>query len=806
MESFGEKNRVVLPLIFFASLASLSYEITLMRVFSISLWYHFAFMVISIAMLGIAASGTFLSVFPDLKDIRKLPAYALLLAAAIPASYLLANAIPFDPARLSWDRMQLLLISLYYVILSVPFFCFGLIVSTAYCAISREANAVYASDLVGAGAGSLAVFWLLSLGGPEKSVFIISSLLATGLLSLGDRKVRVLALLFLAANMTLLFINPQFIRPRISPYKPLALAMKFPGAEHLGTYYSPYARVDLFKSPAARFAPGLSFKYLDPLPEQTGLAVDASEIYATTDEQDKDRLTFIRYLPSSLAYHLARKDDVLIIEPRAGLAVLTARQFGAKNIYNVDSNPLVIQAVSEYGREQGSKIYEENTWTGLGRTWLGQRGEQFDVIDLSLMGSFPSASFGFAEDYRFTVEAFTEYLSHLKYDGFLSLNLYIIPPPRTELRLLATLVQAAGDMEVKDIARHIAVIRSWDTLTVLVKRSALTAEDIRRIKDFAREMRFDLVYYPGIRPEESNIFIKMQGNDYAEAFKRLLDPGARTQFIDDYLFDIRPVSDERPFFHYYLKLKNIRAIYRLIGEKWQYFFEEGYLLPLIFVQVLIISVVLVLLPLARKKSKEENFLRKAAKLAKKRRNDTLLPLTYFALLGLAFLFVEVAFIQKMALALENPAYAAGAVITSVLISSGLGSLVSKRVGALRTPRTILILAGIILAYSAALPAIIVAISRFPLSTRIIVTVLSVMPAGVLMGIPFPLGITTLGRTTPSLIPWAWAVNGCFSVLSPVLATMLALTAGFNVVLMAGAGMYLCAYLIARREQRAESEF
>jgi hypothetical protein len=187
MESFGEKNRVVLPLIFFASLASLSYEITLMRVFSISLWYHFAFMVISIAMLGIAASGTFLSVFPDLKDIRKLPAYALLLAAAIPASYLLANAIPFDPARLSWDRMQLLLISLYYVILSVPFFCFGLIVSTAYCAISREANAVYASDLVGAGAGSLAVFWLLSLGGPEKSVFIISSLLATGLLSLGDR-------------------------------------------------------------------------------------------------------------------------------------------------------------------------------------------------------------------------------------------------------------------------------------------------------------------------------------------------------------------------------------------------------------------------------------------------------------------------------------------------------------------------------------------------------------------------------------------------------------------------------------------
>ena len=140
MARFEENNRAILTLIFSASLASLSFEIALLRIFSISLWYHFAFMVISIAMLGIAASGTVLAVFPALKDIRRVSFYGLMLGASIPVSYLLANAVPFDPARLSWDRLQLLAISLYYIILCVPFFCFGLIVSIAYSAISAKSK------------------------------------------------------------------------------------------------------------------------------------------------------------------------------------------------------------------------------------------------------------------------------------------------------------------------------------------------------------------------------------------------------------------------------------------------------------------------------------------------------------------------------------------------------------------------------------------------------------------------------------------------------------------------------------------
>lgn len=794
MKRYGDDNRAFLRLIFNASFASLSYEITLMRAFSISLWYHFAFMVISIAMLGIGASGTVLSVFPSLKDIRRVPLYALMLAVSIPASYLLANAVPFDPARLSWDRIQILFISLYYVILCIPFFCFGLIVSIAYSTMSREATAIYASDLLGAGAGAIAIVWLLSLGGPEMSVFITSSLLATGLLYQVDRNTRTLSVLLLFLNMAVLFMHPAFIQPRISPYKPFALALQFPGAERLGTEYSPYSRVDLFKSPAVRFAPGLSFSYLDPLPEQTGVAVDAGDIYAITDDADSSRLAFIRSLPSSLTYLLGRNDDVLIIEPRAGLALLTARQFGARTISSVDSNPLVIRAVREYGREHASGIYEENTWSGLGRTWLVATNREFDLIDLSFMGSLPSATFGFAEDYRFTVEAFEQYLAHLKRQGFLSLNLYIIPPPRSELRLLATLARSAEASGIKDISRHIVAIRSWDTLTMVMKRSALIPEDIRRIKTFAHEKRFDLVYYPGIRPEESNVHIKMPGNEYAEAFQRLVSKETRDRFIADYLFDIQPVSDERPFFHYYLKVKNIKAIYRVMGEKWQYFIEEGYLLPVLFVQVLVVSLILILLPLLTLK-------RTVAGNA----HNSLLSLSYFALLGIGYLFFEIAFIQKMILSLENPAYAASTVIASVLISSGIGSLMSRRNRTLKSPRVLLILAALAVVYSIMLPGTTASMSRHPLLVKIILAVVTLMPAGILMGIPFPLGISVLGSTAPRLIPWAWAVNGCFSVLSPVLAVMLALSAGYQAVLLTGAAMYLLAFWAIRRGWRVATE-
>ena len=784
-----EKSRSILPLIFFVSLSSLAYEITLMRIFSISLWYHFAFMVISIAMLGIAASGTLLSVYPKLKDPSHIQSYILLFCISVPASYLLMNIVPFDPARLSWDRSQVLYLSLYYLILSFPFFSFGLVISSALSTMTKATGHIYGADLTGAGTGSLLTLWLLSTGGPEQIVFYISALSAMVLCIYSRNKIRLASCFILIMNLLILYVHPQFIDPRISPYKPLETALRFPGAEHLKTYYSPFTRVDIFKSPAVRSAPGLSFKYLKELPEQTGISIDAGDIYAITDDRDKKGLDFLKYLPSALPYELSLKKEVLILEPKGGLSVLQAEYYRAGNIYKVDSNPLVIRSVREYQKGFSSDIYEKNTWTGLGRSRLASTAQRFDLIDLSLMGSVPVGSFGFSEDYRFTVEAFEKYLNHLSPEGMLSANLFIIPPPRTELRLLGTIAKASENIGIKDFSDHIAAIRSWGTLTIIFKKSPLSKSDIEGIKSFAHDRRFDTVYYPGITEKETNLYIKMPLNELFHASIKLISPETREEFIRDYLFDITPVHDETPFFHYYLKIENIGEIYRLMGEKWQYFMEEGYLLPVIFIQVVFLSILLVLLPLIQFRMKDHLSLNLDLSLDR----NLFLTLAYFAFLGTGFMFIVISFIQKMILPLENPSYAAAVVLSSVLISSGIGSLLSQHLKIFQKPAIILFLSLSVLAYSLFLPIVINEISPYSLKTKILSFFFILMPAGILMGIPFPLGLSFLGRTRPKLIPWALAVNGCFSVLAPILAVMFAISAGFKTVMLTGMAVYILAF-------------
>ncbi|MBI5639823.1 MAG: hypothetical protein HZA17_05295 [Nitrospirae bacterium] len=775
-------------LIFIASMSSLSYEIVLTRVFSISLSYHFAFMVISIAMLGIAASGTILSVYPRMKDTRFISLYFLIFCASLPAGYLLINHIPFDPAKFSWDRAQIWYLGLYYIILSLPFFGFGLVIASALSTMKGQSGYLYGADLTGAGAGSVATLLLLSVLEPGEIVFVISGVLSLSASLYCRKRLRLASLLLLISCLAVLYLHPPWIAPRISPYKPLENALRFPGSSLIRTYHSPFSRVDLFHSPAVRFAPGLSLRYLGGLPDQTGISVDAGDIFAITDDSNRGALEFLRHLPSSLPFEMSPKNDVLILDPKGGMPVLAAEYYGAADVYKIDSNPLLIRAVQEFRNGSYSHIYRKNTWSGLGRSWLASSLRRFDLIDISLTGASATGSFGFSEDYRFTVEAFEEYIGHLSWDGMLNLNLFILPPPKTELRMLNTLIAAAEKSGIQDISSHIAAIRSWDTITLLLKRSALTREDIEKIKDFAEDRRFDLVYYPGITGQETNRFIRMPEDSLFPAFGRLLSSNMRDEFIKGYLFDIRPVRDASPFFHYHLRLKNAPEIYKLIGDKWLYFLEEGYLLPVILMQILLISSILVLLPAA--------LLRSGYSLSGD--GSLFMSLSYFACLGIGFMFVEISLIQKMVLPLENPSYAAATVLASMLISSGTGSFLSQRFRALQLNLVLPSLSLIILAYSIFLPAVTNVLHPYPLQLKSLFVFIILFPAGFLMGIPFPAGLSLLSRESPGLIPWAWAVNGCLSVLAPILAVMIAISSGFTVVIILGTVMYLLAFFCIRR--------
>jgi hypothetical protein len=763
--------------IFFCSASAISFEITLTRVFSISLWYHFAFMVLSIAMLGLGLSGTVLALWPELKKRQYLGIYALGLAVSVVAGYVGTNLVPFDPARLAWDRHQLLYIGLYYAFLSVPFLFFGLVVSASFALESPRASLIYGADLLGAGLGSVAAIVLMAGLGPETGVFAITACALLGAFVLGrPRSALLLALLLIITPA----LSPDFMRIRLSEYKGLEQALRFPGAKHLKTYYSGFSRVDTFESSMVRFAPGMSLKFLEELPRQIGLSVDGTELNAITDAGGDTE--FLRHLPAALPYEIRQRDAVLVVEPGGGLPVLLARQYGAGDIESAESNPLVVDVIRrDYGKFSGG-IYDAGTFKKLARSRLRSTSRLYDVIDISLTSPLPSGSFGMSEDYALTKEAFEQYITHLTGDGVLSLNMFLIPPPRTELRLLTTAIAALEELGISVPREHMAAIRSWGSICVLVKRTAFSPEEISALKGFTASRNFDLVYYPGIREDETNIYVQMPEGDYYRAFKSVIELGTRGAFLRDYIFDITPVTDEKPFFHHYLRLGRLKETQEVMGGKWQFFIEEGYLLPVVLAQVLVLSFLLLVLP--------------ALKSTERTRPSPVL--LYFAFLGLGFMFVEVPLIQGMILPLENPSYAVAVVLAAVLICSGAGSLLSEKFSSLRTPRTVITLAALVIPYGLGLTALAGAIAAYSLPVKFVLSFLLVAPAAALMGIPFPMGMRLLGEKSPVLIPWAWAVNGCFSVLAPILATMLALGLGFKAVFLAGALMYAGAFLVIKK--------
>jgi hypothetical protein len=536
----------------------------------------------------------------------------------------------------------------------------------------------------------------------------------------------------------------------------------------------------------------LSLKYLDALPEQTGLSVDGSELNAITPVSNKQSLGFLGYLPSALPYEIkqsagypAASADVLILDPKGGLQVLVAQYYRARTVCKVESNPDIVRIIrDEFGDFSGG-IYQYNTWTGLGRSWLKSQNRMFDIIDMPLTGTAPAGSVGISEDYRFTEEAFREYLSHLKPDGILSISLFLLPPPRTELRILNTIMTSLETLGVKDPESHVMAIRSWGTMCMLVKRSPFTGKEIALLRKFSAERRFDLIFYPGITEQDTNVYLRMPSYDYPAVFKNLVNPETRVQSINEHVFDIAPVRDDAPFFHYYLKYENMMKIYRMAGSKWQYFIEEGYIIHAVFVQAALLGLLLVMAP-AFSLSRRKNPLGFS---------QPLWFLLYFAFLGMGFMFVEVSFIHKVILLLGNPSYALATVIASILISSGAGSLISQKVQFFRSPFILPVLSFLIVAGGILFPSFSDLLMQYSLKVRIISVFFYLVPAGLLMGIPFPAGMRMLNEKNRAIIPWAWVVNGCFSVLAPVITILLAMSFGFRFVMWAGAGAYIAAFAV-----------
>jgi hypothetical protein len=396
----------------------------------------------------------------------------------------------------------------------------------------------------------------------------------------------------------------------------------------------------------------------------------------------------------------------------------------------------------------------------------------FDVIQLPLTdssGAVSSGLYGLSEDYSLTVEAFKTYLGALKPEGFLTVTQYLLPPPRHEIRAVGLACSALQARGVTQPDRHIGAIRSWGAFTLVVKRSPFEAQEIRRMKDFCSRMRFDLVCYPNMPRSEANRYNRFPSPMYYDMIQKVLDPDRRETYFQDYLFDVRPTTDDRPFFFHNFKMAKILPLYRAVGEKWQLFLEGGYLVHLIFFQALVISLVLIGLPIRKAPPASKSWF-----------------LAYFGLIGLAFMLTEICLIQRFILFLTRPAYAFSVVLFSVLASSALGSYCFKSLD--RFPALVMTPI-LVLAHALLLERMLALAMAWPLWVRCGATFLLISPLGFTMGLFFPMGIRILKASFEHAIPWAWSVNGCASVVGSVLALVVAISYGFTAVLFLAALCY-----------------
>lgn len=810
----------------------IAYEITLVRLFSIAQWHHFAHMIISLALLGFGASGTAISLTQRWLIGNRLNSDAvgqrfhntyticgLAYSIGVVGCFVLNQYVPFNPLMLVWQPSQVLSIFGLYLILSLPFFFGAACIGLALLQFAGNVNRLYFFDLFGSGIGALGVIVTMYLIPPAHNLTLISAVGFGAVLiaNWGGWRAwqwRRIALItgFAAAFIGYLLFNPVPIK--ISPYKGLSSTLNFPDAQLLNERHSPLGVLHTVRSELIRAVPGLSLNTQHPVQPQLGIFTDADAMTAITDfSGDLSKLGYLGDTTSALAYHLIESPHVLVLGAGGGGDVLNALYHGAASVGAVELNPQVLELVAEeYGDFAGhiyapDSPYPVQVHVAEARGFVRGTTKRYDLIQIALLDSVSASAAGthaLSESYLYTVEAFTDLYQHLTPGGIISITRWLKTPPRDMPRLFATTVEALEQIDGAVPAEQLAMIRGWRTGTLLIKKGTFRSEDRAAIQDFCRERSFDVAYYPKMGEAEANRYNQLGEPTYFRAAQAILFSD-RERFYEEYPFNIRPTTDNQPYFFQFLRFDSLIQMVRTVGRSAIPFIEWGYLLLIAtLIQAALAGLILILIPIF--------FLKQAATsaTAHSSRSTTLFRLsrcnrgesgtwrvlTYFLSLGVGFMFIEMSFIQKFLLLLANPTYAVAVVLCAFLLFAGLGSLCSLRLGTvvkLRQPPPVIaigMLSVIALVYLQLLPPI---FHRFLASSdalKIAVSIGLIAPLAFFMGMPFPLGIEWLQRHHPHLIAWAWGINGYASVVSAILATCLAIAFGFNVVILLAVAVYL----------------
>jgi len=796
-----------LSAIFVLSATALAYEVLLVRLFSIIHWHHFAFMVISIALLGYGASGSMITVFQRglLQRYGSVLIFnAVMFGLSAIACFIVVQQLPFNALEILWDTSQWKRLLMSYLLLTLPFFFVANAIALTMARYHDRIALIYGVDLIGAGTGAIAILVLLQFSPPDAVLRILGVLgILAGLLAV--HKLACLGRMLVSSLLALLvviilFAPASWFELRLSEYKGLEQVLLINGTEHLQRHTNSISQVDVVASRDIPFrnAPGMSLLSPSGTPDQLAVFRDGDEMTTIDKHSGKSSLVYQDYMSSVLPYHIHDSPQkVLVLNSSTGNELLQATLHNAAHIDAVESDTLLTALISEdYADYFGwDRINDHISFHSISpRGYAASTNEKYNIIVTGVPGGSSGGAAGvhaLATSYNFTIEALEKYFSLLEPDGLLSITFWTSNPARGNLRLFATAVEALHRAGIEQPGNNIAWIRSWNTATLLIKNGALSATDKQRIREFSTTRAFDIAWLPDIKENEVNRYQLLQQPIYYIAASSLLSSSSK-DFIDRYKYNIGAVTDNNPYFDNSFKWSSLPELLGISGGGGIALIGVGYpTLWFTLIQAIIAAIVLVLLPLA--------FVRRKQTLQLANRKNIVI---YFLSIGLAFLFIEIAFIQKFTLILSQPLYAVAVTLCAFLIFSGLGSLYAQKKMMVPSAvtmqrllnRSVTLIGIITLIYVIALPAMTDVIMAMSEPARIAAAILLAAPLAFAMGMPFPLGLTATRHNDPTLMPWAWGINGCASVLSAILAVLLAIEIGFSGVMLSAILFYALAWM------------
>lgn len=781
-------------------------ELALTRIFSVIMYYHFAFLAISIALFGLSASGVFAYVaraWLNRYSIGRLLAtqslvYAVATLIALFFLVRLRVGLNYSPENL---RLMLTI----YALAALPFFAGGLVITLAISRLTARINAVYAADLIGAACGCLVLIPLLDrLGAP-------GVVLAAAVMSV------VAALLFApAAGRTATAVAGVVVLA-----VPLAGQLSgragfdvvdtkgHKGDRVLFSKWNSFSRIGVYDRTFGDWS--LSPTYNGPRPDSKFMDIDSAAstpILGVTP--DLSNAHYLRYELTALAYRLLEQRldlqphtsgfRALVIGPGGGRDLVSALLFGAGHVDGVEINPIIANDVMrDRFRDFSGGIYTNphvRITVDDGRSFVRRSPDRYDVIQASLVDTWAATAAGaytLTENSLYTVDAFNDYLDHLTDGGMLTITRWTFDGLR-----LVSLAQEACEARGWSAAARLAVVRQKDVATFLLKKTPFTVEEIQQLRTIASELHFDVLYAPGpvdLVGEAEPIQDELVGETRLGDYARLIRATDRRAFYASYPQDITPTTDDRPFFFHTTKVGN--QFHTAFGRSMLFGNGLSALLTLMAISTALV-VLFVVGPLM--------VAGRGSSIAGRPRR-WIAWLAYFGALGAGFMLIEVAVLQRFVLLLGHPVYSLTVTLFSLLLGTGLGAAWSRRFPDSGLRRTgaialvlIAVLAGIVIVVVTPLVAWAIPFARV---TRMAIAVATLVPLGLALGLPMPTGLRMLGAKAPQMIPWAWGINGALSVVGATLAIFIAMNWGFNMTLLAASGTYaigLCVFLSATETQ------